>query len=248
MAHANPLFERTHILIGDTGIERLQSSHVFLAGMGGVGSFTAEALARMGVGKLTLVDHDVVSGSNLNRQLVALKSTVGELKAEVMAARIRDIHPDCQLTLITDFLTPETIPQILGNGYDVVVDAIDSLSSKSALVETAWRMQLPIFASMGAGGKLDPTLVRTGDLMDTSMCKLAKHLRSQLRKRGVGRGVQTVYSLESPLPPLPPEPVSRGRARAVNGTVSYMPSIFGLTLAGLVINHIIGDARREAGA
>lgn len=248
MAHANPLFERTHILIGDTGIERLQNSHVFLAGMGGVGSFTAEALARMGVGKLTLVDHDVVSGSNLNRQLVALKSTVGELKAEVMAARIRDIHPDCQLTLITDFLTPETIPQILGNGYDVVVDAIDSLSSKSALVETAWRMQLPIFASMGAGGKLDPTLVRTGDLMDTSMCKLAKQLRSQLRKRGVGRGVQTVYSLESPLPPLPPEPVSRGRARAVNGTVSYMPSIFGLTLAGLVINHIIGDARREPGA
>lgn len=245
MAHANPLFERTHILIGDTGIERLQNSHVFLAGMGGVGSFTAEALARMGVGKLTLVDHDVVSGSNLNRQLVALKSTVGELKAEVMAARIRDIHPDCQLTLITDFLTPETIPQILTNGYDVVVDAIDSLSSKSALVETAWRMQLPIFASMGAGGKLDPTLVRTGDLMDTSMCKLAKHLRAQLRKRGVGRGVQTVYSLESPLPPLPPEPVSRGRARAVNGTVSYMPSIFGLTLAGLVINHIIGDARRE---
>lgn len=248
MAHANPLFERTHILIGDTGIERLQNSHVFLAGMGGVGSFTAEALARMGVGKLTLVDHDVVSGSNLNRQLVALKSTVGELKAEVMAARIRDIHPDCQLTLITDFLTPETIPQILTNGYDVVVDAIDSLSSKSALVETAWRMQLPIFASMGAGGKLDPTLVRTGDLMDTSMCKLAKHLRSQLRKRGVGRGVQTVYSLESPLPPLPPEPVSRGRARAVNGTVSYMPSIFGLTLAGLVINHIIGDARREPSA
>ncbi len=246
MAHANPLFERTHILIGDTGIERLQNSHVFLAGMGGVGSYTAEALARMGIGKLTLVDHDVVSGSNLNRQLVALKSTVGELKADVMAARIRDIHPDCQLTLVTDFLTPDTIPQILDNGYDVIIDAIDSMSSKSALLETAWQMQLPVFASMGAGGKLDPTQVRTGDLMDTSICKLAKQLRSQLRKRGVGRGVQTVYSLEPPLPPLPPEPVSRGRARAVNGTVSYMPSIFGLTLAGLVINHIIGDARRES--
>ena len=246
MAHANPLFERTHILIGDTGIERLQNSHVFLAGMGGVGSYTAEALARMGVGKLTLVDHDVVSGSNLNRQLVALKSTVGELKAEVMAARIHDIHPDCQLTLVTDFLTPDTIPQMLDNGYDVIIDAIDSMSSKSALLETACRMQLPVFASMGAGGKLDPTQVRTGDLMDTSICKLAKQLRSQLRKRGVGRGVQTVYSLEPPLPPLPPEPVSRGRARAVNGTVSYMPSIFGLTLAGLVINHIIGDARRES--
>ncbi len=246
MAHKNPLFERTHILIGDTGIERLQNSHVFLAGMGGVGSYTAEALARMGVGKLTLVDHDVVSGSNLNRQLVALKSTVGELKADVMAARIRDINPDCQLTLITDFLTPDTIPKILDNGYDVIIDAIDSMSSKSTLLETAWRMQLPVFASMGAGGKLDPTQVRTGDLMDTSICKLAKQLRSQLRKRGVGRGVQTVYSLEPPLAPLPPEPVSRGRARAVNGTVSYMPSIFGLTLAGLVINHIIGDARRES--
>ncbi|MDX1572762.1 MAG: tRNA threonylcarbamoyladenosine dehydratase [Methylophaga sp.] len=246
MAHTNPLFERTHILIGDTGIERLRNSHVFLAGMGGVGSFTAEALARMGVGKLTLVDHDVVSGSNLNRQLVALKSTVGELKADVMAARIRDINPECQLTLISEFLTPDTIPQILDNGYDVIIDAIDSMSSKSTLLETAWRMKLPVFASMGAGGKLDPTQVRTGDLMDTSICKLAKQLRSQLRKRGVGRGVQTVYSLEPPLPPLPPEPVSRGRARAVNGTVSYMPSIFGLTLAGLVINHIIGDARRES--
>lgn len=246
MAHANPLFERTHILIGDTGIARLQNSHVFLAGMGGVGSYTAEALARMGVGKLTLVDHDVVSGSNLNRQLVALKSTVGELKAEVMAARIRDIYPDCQLSLVTDFLTPDSIPQMLDNGYDVIIDAIDSMSSKSALLETAWRRQLPVFASMGAGGKLDPTQVRTGDLMDTTICKLAKQLRSQLRKRGVGRGVQTVYSLEPPLPPLPPQPVSRGRARAVNGTVSYMPSIFGLTLAGLVINHIIGDARRES--
>lgn len=244
MAHSNPLFERTHILIGDEGITKLQNSHVFLAGMGGVGSYTAEALARMGVGKMTLVDHDVVSGSNMNRQLVALKSTVGTLKADVMAQRIQDINPDCQLTLLTEFLTPDSIPAVLTQGYDVIVDAIDSLSSKSALLETAWRNDLTVFASMGAGGKLDPTQVRTGDLMDTSMCKLAKQLRSQLRKRGVGRGIQTVYSTESPLPPLPPEPVSRGRARAVNGTVSYMPSIFGLTLAGLVVNHIVGDSRR----
>jgi len=244
MAHSTPLFERTHILIGDEGIEKLKQSHIFLAGMGGVGSFTAEALARMGVGKMTLVDHDVVSGSNLNRQLVALNSTVDTLKAEVMANRIRDINPDCEITLLTEFLTPETIPDILAQGFDVIIDAIDSLSSKSALLETAWRNDMTVFASMGAGGKMDPTQVRTGDLMDTSMCKLAKHLRAQLRKRGVGRGIQTVYSLESPLPPLPPEPVSRGRARAVNGTVSYMPSIFGLTLAGMVVNHIVGDSRR----
>jgi len=244
MAHSTPLFERTHILLGDEGISRLQNSHVFLAGMGGVGSYTAEALARMGVGRMTLVDHDVVSGSNLNRQLVALESTVGHLKAEVMAERIRDINPQCQIELITDFLTPDTIPATLSQPFDVVIDAIDSMSSKVTLLETAWRNEMAVFSSMGAGGKLDPTQVRTGDLMNTSICKLAKQLRSHLRKRGVGKGIQTVFSLETPIPPLPPEPVSRGRARAVNGTVSYMPSIFGLTLAGLVINHLVGDARR----
>ena len=244
MAHDNPLFERTHILLGDTGIKRLQNSHVFIAGVGGVGSFTAEALARMGVGKITLVDHDVVSASNSNRQLISLASTIGKLKVDVMAERIADINLLCELNLITDFLTPTSMPEALAQGFDVIVDAIDSLSSKTALLEIAWRQQLPIFSSMGAGGKLDPTQVRTGDLMNTSICKLAKQLRNQLRKRGVGKGIQTVYSLEAPLPPLPPEPVSHGRARAVNGTVSYMPSIFGLTLAGLVVNHIVGDARR----
>ncbi|OUR73659.1 tRNA threonylcarbamoyladenosine dehydratase [Methylophaga sp. 41_12_T18] len=244
MSTPNPLFERSHILIGDEGIKRLQDSHVFLAGMGGVGSFTAEALARMGVGELTLVDHDVVSASNMNRQLVALKSTIDVAKADVMAERIRDINPDCKLNIIKEFLTPENIPELLDQDFDVVVDAIDSMSSKATLIETAWRNKTPIFASMGAGGKLDPTQVRTGDIMNTSMCKLAKQLRGHLRKRGVGKGIQTVYSLEAPMPALPPESVGRGRPRAVNGTVSYMPSIFGLTLAGLVINHIIGDARR----
>jgi tRNA A37 threonylcarbamoyladenosine dehydratase len=244
MSTTHALFERSHILIGDEGIDRLKTSHVFIAGMGGVGSFTVEALARMGVGELTLIDHDVVSSSNMNRQLVALNSTVGIAKADVMAQRIKDINPDCKINISKAFLTPENIPELLNQDFDVIVDAIDSMSSKAALLETAWRNKTPVFASMGAGGKLDPTSVRTGDLMQTSMCKLAKQLRGHLRKRGVGKGIQTVYSLESPLPPLPPESVGRGRPRAVNGTVSYMPSIFGLTLAGMVINHIIGDARR----
>lgn len=244
MSISNPLFERTHILIGDQGIERLQAAHVFLAGIGGVGSYTAEALARMGIGQLTLVDHDVVSGSNMNRQLVALKSTINIPKADIMAERIQDINPDCKVNLLKDFLLPDTIPDILNQDFDVIIDAIDSMSSKASLLETAWRKKLPVFASMGAGGKLDPSLVRTGDLMNTSMCKLAKQLRGHLRRRGVGNGIQAVYSIESPLPPLPPEQVGRGRPRAVNGTVSYMPSIFGLTLAGMVTNHIIGDARR----
>ncbi|MBL4638184.1 MAG: tRNA threonylcarbamoyladenosine dehydratase [Proteobacteria bacterium] len=245
MSTSNPLFERTHILIGDEGIKRLQDSHVLLAGMGGVGSFTAEALARMGVGELTLIDHDVVSKSNMNRQLIALNSTVGEAKADVMAERIRDINPDCKINIIKEFLTPESIPELLRqHDFDVIVDAIDSMSSKATLLETAWRNKTPVFASMGAGGKLDPTQVRTSDIMKTSMCKLAKQLRGHLRKRGVGKGIQAVYSVEQPMPALPPESVGRGRPRAVNGTVSYMPSIFGLTLAGMVINHIIGDARR----
>lgn len=244
MTDLNPLFERTHILIGDHGIERLQASHVFVAGMGGVGSFTAEALARMGVGQLTLVDHDVVSASNINRQLIALNSTIGQLKVDVMAQRIKDINPECKVNIISEFLTPTNIPVMLSPEFDVVVDAIDSMSSKTILMETAWRKKMPIFASMGAGGKLDPTLVRTGDIMDTTICKLAKQLRNHLRKLNVGRGIQTVYSIEPSQPALPPEAVARGRPRAVNGTMSYMPSIFGLTLAGMVINHIIGDARR----
>ncbi|MDC9725880.1 MAG: tRNA threonylcarbamoyladenosine dehydratase [Gammaproteobacteria bacterium] len=244
MTNSNLLFERTHILIGDEGIKLLQQAHVFIAGVGGVGSFTAEALARMGVGKITLADHDVVSGSNINRQLVALNSTIGLSKGEVMKQRIQDINSDCQVTLIKEFLTPDSVFEILTPEFDVVVDAIDSMSSKAALIEAAWKKKIPIFASMGAGGKLNPSMIRTGDIMDTSICKLAKQLRRHLRRRDVGRGVQTVYSLEPPLLPLPPEAVAHGRARAVNGTVSYMPSIFGLTLAGMVTNHIIGDARR----
>tara|TARA_R110002111_G_scaffold21210_5_gene49669 strand:+ start:760 stop:1497 length:738 start_codon:yes stop_codon:yes gene_type:complete len=244
MSSHNPLFERSHILIGDEGIARLQASHVLIAGIGGVGSFTAEALARLGVGKLTLIDHDIVSPSNINRQLIALNSSVGKLKTTVMAERILDINPNCEITVLNEFLTPDNMPTLLTQPFDVVVDAIDSMSSKTALIEIAWRQNITIFSSMGAGGKLDPSQIRTGDLMDTTICKLAKQLRGHLRKRGVGRGIQTVYSIEPSIPPLPPEAVERGRARAVNGTVSYIPSIFGLTLAGLVANAIIGDARR----
>ncbi len=242
--HHAAIFERSHILIGDKGIARLKNTHVFIAGLGGVGSFTAEALARVGVGKITIADHDVVSASNINRQLIALHSTEGKLKAEVMADRLRDINPNCELTLLTEFLTPESVLDIVTPEFDCVVDAIDSMSSKAALLETAWRQKIPTFASMGAGGKLDPTQIKTDDLMNTSMCKLAKQLRQHLRKRGVREGIKAVYSTEAPMPALPPEAVSHGRPRAVNGTVSYLPALFGLTLAGMVSQHIIGDARR----
>lgn len=235
----DPLFERTRIIIADHGIERMRNTHVFVAGLGGVGSFAAEAFARMGVGRLTLVDHDVVSPSNLNRQLPALRSTIGQKKTQVVAARIHDINSACEVTLIEEFLTPDNVPALLANGYDYAIDAIDSLNCKVALVETAIRMGIPVASSMGAGGKTDPSRIRIGDLMDSEICPLARQMRKRLRKRNIERGVLAVWSDEPSCPPLPPQPTDRGRARAVNGTVSYMPALFGLMLAGSVLQRLL---------
>jgi tRNA A37 threonylcarbamoyladenosine dehydratase len=235
-----PLFERTRILVGAAGVARLRSSHVLIAGLGGVGAMAAEALARAGVGTLTLADHDRVSATNLNRQLVALGSTLGRRKTEVMAERISDINPACRLTLIDDFLAVEGMETLLSGGFDQVVDAIDSLNSKLALIETALRLNLPIVSSMGAGGRLDATRIQVGDLMDTRVCPLAREVRSRLRRRGIGRGLTVVWSDESPLPPLPPADTGRGRPRAVNGSLSYLPPLFGLMLAGVAIRRLLG--------
>jgi tRNA threonylcarbamoyladenosine dehydratase len=236
---STPLFERTHILVGDEGVARLRAARVLVAGLGGVGSFAAEALARAGVGDLTLADFDRVAPSNLNRQLVALDSTLGELKTRVMATRIRAINPDCRLTLIEHFLAPDEMPRLLADGYHQVADAIDSLSSKVALIEAAVRSGTPIVSSMGAGGRLDPGRVRLGDLMDTQACPLARAVRTRLRRAGIGRGVTVVWSDEPAAPPLAPAPTGRGRPRAVNGTISYMPALFGLMLAGALIRRIV---------
>ena len=237
-----PLWERTRIIIGEQGIERLRGSHVLLAGLGGVGSFAAEALARVGVGRLTLADCDVVAPSNLNRQLVALKSTLGRKKVEVMAARIADINPHCRLTQIDSFLQAEEMPVLLERPFDYVVDAIDSLNSKVSLIATALERGIPVAASMGAGGRMDPTRLVVGDLMDSEVCPLARVVRRRLRRRGVGRGVLAVWSTETPCAPLPPEAVGQGRPRAINGTVSYLPALFGMTLAGSVIQRLLSRA------
>jgi tRNA threonylcarbamoyladenosine dehydratase len=235
-----PLWERTRILIGDTGVERLRRSHVLVAGLGGVGSFAAEALARAGVGALTVADHDRIAASNLNRQLVALHSTLGQLKTEVMAERIAQINPVCRVTRIETFLTVDDIEPLLSSGgFDQVIDAIDSLASKLALIETAMRIGVPIVSSMGAGGRLDPTRVQVGDLMDTRICALARAVRSGLRRRGIGRGITVVWSDEQPRPPLPPQETGRGRPRAVNGTLSYLPPLFGLMIAGVVVRRLL---------
>lgn len=234
-----PIFERTHIIVGAPGVARLRSAHVFLAGLGGVGSFATEALARAGIGRLTLVDHDLVAPSNLNRQLPALNSTIGMKKTEVIGARVRDINPKCELRLLDTFLRADDMHEVLGEPYDYVIDAIDSLNSKVSLVVTAYEKGLPVVSSMGAGGKLDPTRIVTGDVMDSENCPLARHMRKRLRKRGVGRGVLAVWSNEPSCAPLPPEPTELGRDRAVNGTISYMPALFGLTLAGCAIQRLL---------
>ena len=234
-------FERTHILIGDEGIDKLAGKHVFVAGMGGVGSYCTEALARAGIGRLTLLDHDVVAASNINRQLPALLSTVGESKAELMCARIADINPACQVTVLRVFLTGENVNELVPADADYVVDCIDSLACKEALVAESFKRGLKVASSMGAGNRLDPSYIKTADISKTEVCPLARQMRKRLlRHHGIRKGIITVFSNESPRAPLPPQPVEgQGRPRAVNGTISYMPPLFGYTLAGAVVQRLL---------
>jgi tRNA A37 threonylcarbamoyladenosine dehydratase len=235
-----PQFERTGILLSASEMARLAGRHVMVAGLGGVGSYCAEALARAGIGRLTLMDHDVVAVSNINRQLPALLSTVGQPKIELMAARIRDINPDCRLTLHRAFLAPENIGDFVPHDADYVIDCIDSLNCKVALVVYCRQRNIRIASSMGAGNKLDPARIRLADIADTQTCTLAAVIRKRLRRQGVHNDVLTVFSDEPGRSPRAPEPVEgRGRARAVNGTISYMPPLFGLMLAGEVIRRLL---------
>lgn len=235
-----PQFARTEILIGQRGISLLASKHVFVAGLGGVGSYCAEALARAGVGKLTLVDHDKVAISNINRQLPALLSNVGAAKIELMRERIMNINPACLLTTHQTFLGTENMAEYVPADADYVIDCIDSLNCKVALVATSVQRGLNVASSMGAGNRLDPGRIRLADISKTEMCPLARIMRKRLHKLGIRTGVLTVYSDEEPAAPLPPVAVDGpGRARAVNGTISYMPPLFGLMLAGEVLRRLL---------
>ncbi len=234
----DPLFERSRLVFEDAAILRLLDARVLVAGCGGVGGFVVEALARAGVGELVLVDHDVVSPSNLNRQLVALHSTLGQPKVAVLKQRVEDINPLCRVDARQTFLAPDDMPELVGEGFDFVVDAIDSLNCKVRLVYEAWRQQVPVVSSMGAGRRVDPRLIRVADLMDTHGCGLARQMRQRLRKLGVGRGIEVVFSEEVPKAPGPMETIEGARGRVVNGTASYMPGLFGLTLAGRVIQRL----------
>ncbi len=234
----DPLFERSLLVFEEEGILNLQNAHVLIAGIGGVGGFVAEALARAGVGSLTLLDHDRVGGSNKNRQIVALDSTIGLKKIEVMKERILDINPECQLTLSDQFIRPDDMEKILLPSYDFVVDAIDSLNCKVALVSTALNKGIPIVSSMGAGRRTDPSKIVIADISKTHGCGLARNMRQRLKKRGIKKGLLTVFSTEVPNASGPMEEIEGARGRVVNGTASYMPGIFGLMLAGKVIQFL----------
>ncbi|MEA1988254.1 MAG: tRNA threonylcarbamoyladenosine dehydratase [Pseudomonadota bacterium] len=235
----NPLYERSLLVFEEQGVEQLSQSHILVAGVGGVGGFVIEALARAGVGELTIVDHDDVSASNKNRQIIALDSTIGLNKAEVMAKRIADINPDCQVNMLKSFLKPEDMAPLLNTSFDYVVDAIDSLNCKANLVITAYEKGIPVVSSMGAGRRVDPSKIELADISKTHGCALARNMRQRLKKQRIKKGVMTVFSTETPKDPGPMEEIQGARGRVVNGTASYMPGIFGLMLAGYVINTIV---------
>lgn len=230
-------FSRERMLLGEEAVERLQKSHVIVFGLGGVGSFAVEALARAGVGELTLVDHDTVSLTNLNRQLYALHSTMGRWKAEVACERVRDINPGCRVHVIPEFYLPEHAERFWGARYDYIVDAIDTVSAKIDLACRAQELGIPIIASMGTGNKLDPSRFEVADIYDTQVCPLCRVMRRELKKRGVKK-LKVVYSREEPRKPAPCE--EETGKRTVPGSISFVPPTAGLLLAGEVIRALSG--------
>lgn len=231
--------QRTRLLLGEEKNERLHQAHVLVVGMGGVGAYAAEMLCRAGIGRLTLVDADIVQPTNINRQLPALHSTLGQPKVEVLAARFRDINPDVELTILPVFLKDENIPQLLdATRYDFVVDAIDTLAPKCHLIVEALRRHIKIISSMGAGAKSDITQIRFADIWDTYHCGLSKAVRKRLQKMGIRHKLPVVFSSEQADPKAVLLTDDEQNKKSTCGTVSYMPAVFGCYLAEYVIRRL----------
>ena len=230
----NEQHSRTEMLIGTEGVEKLQNSRVIIFGVGGVGGYAAEALARSGVGHIELVDSDCVALSNINRQIIATHNTVGMYKTEAMRDRIATINPECRVVCHNIFFDNDTKCQFNFTNYDYIIDAIDSLGAKIELIASAYDAGTPIISAMGAGNKLDPTLFEVSDISKTTVCPLARAVRIALRKRGINH-LKVVYSKEEPV--IPPE-VSDGERRRVPASISFVPSVMGLILAGEVVKDI----------
>ncbi|MCF6180396.1 MAG: tRNA threonylcarbamoyladenosine dehydratase [Geopsychrobacter sp.] len=249
-------FSRMKLLVGSAAMDRLQGARIAIFGIGGVGSYAAEALTRAGVGHLTLVDFDEICMTNVNRQIHALSSTIGQQKVEAMAQRCRQINPKAEIVAVHRFYAAEVSDELLGPGFDYVLDCIDHITAKLHLIETCVARNLPIVASMGAANKLDPTQIKVADIAKTEKCRLARIIRKELRKRGISKGVPVVFSTEE-FRPLSDETVicaencvcpnkdeqqwSCTDRRVILGSSSYIPPIFGLTMAGEVIRTLTGE-------
>jgi len=231
-------FQRMELLIGPAATKRLCHASVAVFGVGGVGSYAVEALARGGVGRLTLIDYDDVCLTNINRQIHALERTVGRPKVMVMAERCREINPEVQVVPLKKFYEASLSSELLDCGYDYVLDCIDTITAKLDLIEQCKSMGLPVISSMGAANKLDPTLIEVADIAATRKCRLARTIRKELRKRGIENGVKVVYSTEEFRPLQDGEVTER---TPTLGSSSYIPPQFGLMMAGVVIQKLIGD-------
>ena len=236
-----PLWQqRSALLLKPENLERLKQSNVIVVGVGGVGAYAAELICRAGVGKITIADGDVIDPTNRNRQLLALSSTEGESKVELMAARLRDINPDVEVTPIHRFLKDEVTAEVLAPGFDYVVDAIDTLSAKVALIAKCVELNYPLVSSMGAGGKLDPTQVKITDISKTYQCRLAKVIRKRLHRQDIYKGFQAVFSAEE----ISEHAVysyeeEDGKPGSIVGTISYMPAVFGCCCSSVVLRDLI---------
>lgn len=241
-------FSRTQRLYGEKAMEKLANSRVAVFGIGGVGGYTVEALVRSGIGSIDIIDDDKVCLTNLNRQIFATRKTIGRYKVDVAAERIAEINPNAVVTAHKTFYTPETSSQFDFTKYDYIVDAIDTVSGKIELVMKAAQAQTPIISSMGAGNKIDPTAFEVADIYKTSVCPLARVMRTQLRKRGI-KHLKVVYSKEAPLTPIEseadesehnPEADGKHTRRQTPGSNAFVPSVVGLIIAGEVINDLTG--------
>ena len=233
---------RSAMLLGAEGVDRLAASRVLLFGVGGVGGYVAEALGRCGVGALTLVDKDTVSVSNINRQIIALHSTVGEAKVEVMRRRLLDINPDCAVTALEQFYLPENEEAIPFDGYDYIIDAVDNVSAKLSIIRRAVELGIPVISCMGTGNKLHAERLRIADIADTRTCPLARVMRRELRARGILH-VKVLYSEEEPRKSRIAAEADEHSGRIPPGSVSFVPSVAGLLIAGEVIRDLTGETR-----
>lgn len=233
---------RTQLLIGEDKLAKLTRSHVMVVGMGGVGSYAAEFICRSGIGKMTIIDGDVVDPTNRNRQLPALAVNHGKPKADIMAERLKEINPELELTVIKEFINPEMVEKLLAGNPDYIIDAIDSITPKITFMKMAYEKKLPMVSSMGAGGKFDPTQLKITDISKTIICPFAQQIRKVLKTHGIYKGIKVVFSPEEPIKESLMMTDGRNYKKSAYGTISYLPATFGAVVSSVAIRDLLEKA------